>query len=81
MKTILKFYSPTCGPCKVMSTLLNSLKGVEIVNVDIMDENNEELIHKYKVTSIPTIVILDENKKPVKVLKGIIPIDKIKEVL
>ena len=60
MKKILKFYSKTCGPCKVMSKRLEELKNVEIQEIDILDEDSEELVNKYKVTSIPTIIILND---------------------
>ena len=66
MKKILKFYSPTCGPCKIMSKVLSTLEGVEIKDIDITRDENEELVEQYKIRSIPTITILDENNEVVK---------------
>lgn len=80
MKKILKFYSKTCGPCKVMSKRLEELKNVEIQEIDILDEDSEELVNKYKVTSIPTIIVLNDGE-PVAQFKGIASIDKIQEVI
>lgn len=81
MKKILKFYSPTCGPCKVVSKNLSTLKEVEIKDIDITDEANESLIDEYKIMSVPTIVLLGENNEVLSEFKGIPPIELIQEAL
>lgn len=81
MKKILKFYSKTCGPCKVMSKNLEGLEGVEIQDVDIADEDNESLLDEWKIRTVPTIIVLGENNEFIAELKGIVSIDKIKEVI
>lgn len=81
MKRILKFFSPTCGPCKVMSKALSTLEGVEVQDVDITDEDNQSLLDEWKPRTVPTIVVLNEESQLVKEFKGVVPIDKIKEVL
>lgn len=81
MKRILKFYSKTCGPCKVMSKNLEGLEGVKIQEVDITDEDNESLVDEWKIRTIPTIIILGEKNEFIAEFKGIIPIDKIQQVI
>ena len=81
MKKILKFYSPTCGPCKVMSRNLSALKGVEIQDVDTSDEDNESLMDEWKIRTVPTVIVLGENNELLGEFKGITPIEKIQEVL
>lgn len=81
MKTILKFYSPTCGPCKVVSKNLEQIEGVDIKNVDATDSSNRELLDKYKIRTIPTVIILGEDGEALAEFKGIVTADKIKEVL
>lgn len=81
MSKVLKFFSPTCGPCKVMSKLLDTLEGVEVKSIDITEEDNQELLDDWNVRTIPTIVVLDDNDKFIKKFSGIVTIDKIKEVL
>ncbi len=81
MKKILKFYSPTCGPCKIMSRALNTLENVEIQEIDTTDEANESLLDKWKIRTIPTMIILGENNELLGEFKGITPIEKIQEVL
>lgn len=80
MKRILKFYSETCGPCKVMSKKLAELKNVEIQDVDINDEDNESLLDEWKIRTVPTIVVLDEHNNLLGEFKGITPIEKIQEL-
>lgn len=80
MKKILKFYSNTCGPCKVMSKNLKELHDVEIEEIDALDENNEDLVEKWNIRTIPTIIVL-ENDKVISEFKGIVPTEKIQEVI
>lgn len=84
MKRILKFYSPTCGPCKVMSQKLDELAketGIEIQNVDVSDEDNEGLIDEWKIRTVPTIIVLDEHNNLLGEFKGITNINAIKEII
>lgn len=81
MKKIIKFFSPTCGPCKVMSKKLVELKNVEIQEIDIADEDNEKLLEEYQVRTVPTVVVLAEDNSQVAKFVGITPIEKIQDVL
>lgn len=78
---ILKFYSNSCGPCKVMSKELAKLKDIEVIDYDATDENNVEILDKYKVLSIPTIIVVDDKGDTISRFGGIVPIEKIKEVI
>ena len=81
MKKILKFYSETCSPCKVMSKKLAELKDVEIQEIDIADKSNDELLEEYQVRAVPTMVVLAEDNSQIATFVGITPIEKIKDVL
>lgn len=80
MKKILKFYSESCAPCKVMSNKLKELD-VEVKDIDIADDSSIDLCNKYSIRTVPTIIVLDENDELVSIFKGIVPIENIKEVL
>jgi thioredoxin 1 len=56
---IYKFYADWCGPCKLIEPLLKSFSNLPIESVDI--EENMDLAYKYKVHSIPTLVIVHDN--------------------
>ena len=70
---LVDFYADWCGPCKMMSPIIEEIAKevgenakVGKVNVD----NNQELAIKYDVMSIPTIIIF-KNGMPVKSFIGV----------
>lgn len=71
---LLKFFSPTCGPCKVLDKNLQEA-GIQYENIDITDENNEELITKYNITSVPTLLGIDDNGNSVLRNRGILSVN------
>ena len=82
-KVLVDFYADWCGPCKMMSLIIddiaNALEGtvkVGKVNVD----NNQELAIEYDVMSIPTIMVF-ENGKPIKTFIGVTDKNEILDVL
>ena len=81
---IYKFFSPTCGPCKVLARNLEKAN-VAPIAVDITDEDNAPLVEKYQVKSIPTLVIESEDGKLIskssKLLNPIQITDFIKEAI
>lgn len=81
MKKVLKFFSKVCAPCRLMGKRLEELNNVEIISIDINDPNNAELVKKYEVRSVPTIIILDENHNTLNKLIGVVTTDKLKEVI
>ena len=66
-KGILYFSAPWCGPCKVMSPLIEQMekKGqivVRKVNVDY----DAQLPTKYNVRNVPTLILTDLNGTEIK---------------
>lgn len=55
---IVDFYADWCGPCKMMSPIIDEIAEDESLTVGKVnvDENNELAI-KYDIMSIPTILI------------------------
>lgn len=80
MKKVLKFYSETCGPCKLMGTRLKELKNAEISEINIDDDSSENLLDKYQIKSIPTIVV-EDNNTVIKKFTGVVPIEDIQSVI
>ena len=75
---ILKFYTDTCMPCKVVGKILDKIEGVEIVPVNAV-ENTEER-DKWNVQSTPTLIFLDSDKE-VGRITGMTNESKIREIL
>lgn len=82
-KTLVDFYADWCGPCKMMSPVIDDiakeLEGqvkVGKINVD----NNQELAIKYDVMSIPTIMVFEKGN-PIKTFVGVTDKQEILQVL
>ena len=70
---ILDFYADWCGPCKMMSPIIDSIseelgEGVKVGKVN--SDENVELAEKYGIMSIPTIMII-KNGKTEKTFVGV----------
>ena len=66
MIKILKFESDSCPQCKALSVTLERISKenkIDIKNIDIEEDNNQDLIRKYNIRSIPTLIFLDEDKE------------------
>ena len=66
MITILKFESDSCPQCRALSIILDKISKenkIDIKNIDIEEDNSQDLIRKYNIRSIPTLIFLNENKE------------------
>ena len=70
---LIDFYADWCGPCKMMSPVIDEIAkelegNVKVGKINV--DNNQELAIKYDVMSIPTIIIF-KNGMPVKSFIGV----------
>ena len=72
MIQVKKFYAEWCGPCKVLTPLMENVKtkftSVKFENVDI--DSQFEVAQKYFVRSVPTVII-EKNGKEVERFVGV----------
>ena len=58
--TIVDFYADWCGPCKMMSPIIDSIAeeysdSIKVGKVNV--DENQDLAMKYNVMSIPTVFV------------------------
>ena len=64
-KVIVDFYADWCGPCQMMSPVIDEIaeEKEDIVKVGKVNvDENQELAMEYGVMSIPTIVIINKGE-------------------
>lgn len=81
-KVLIDFYADWCGPCKMLSPIVAEFAkendAVKVVKINI--DENEELAIKYGVTSIPTLVVI-ENGETKDISIGLISKSEIEELV
>lgn len=63
--TIVDFYADWCGPCKMMSPVIEKIaeENAEKIKVGKVNvDENQELAMQYNVMSIPTILVFKDGK-------------------
>lgn len=82
-KVLVDFYADWCGPCRMMSPVIDDIAKeldgkvkVGKVNVD----SNQELAIKYDVMSIPTIMVFEKGN-PIKTFVGVTDKQEILDIL
>lgn len=62
---LIDFFAPWCGPCRMMAPIMEAIEKeykskINFTNINI-DEDQEKANH-YQISSIPTILIVKNNK-------------------
>ena len=52
---LVDFYTPMCGPCRMMAPILGELQNIKILKVDVSGDN-KELAMKYGFSAVPTLI-------------------------
>jgi thioredoxin 1 len=61
---LLDFWSPTCGPCRQLSPIIDEIKlefdQVEVIKINVMESMDEAT--QYGVRALPTLVFLKDGE-------------------
>lgn len=61
-KVLVDFFATWCGPCKMLSPILEKAEStIKVIKIDT--DEFEDLARKYGVMSIPTLVLLEDGKE------------------
>lgn len=77
---VIKIYSDTCGPCKVLEKNL-TLAGVPHESVNILSEEAEDIIEKYEIRSVPTLLVFNDKGELHSKFVGILSVDNLKSLV
>jgi len=78
---ILKFYTPTCMPCrmvgKVLDQLISENSDIKVTNIDATEDIAK--VDEYEIFSTPTLVFLKDGKEFNR-KNGVISLKELKEI-
>ena len=64
-RVLVDFNAEWCGPCKMMKPVLEEISTsnneIKIVSINVDDEN--ELVSKYNISSIPCLVLIENGEE------------------
>ena len=62
-RVLVDFYADWCGPCKKLMPILEDIKDIDILKVNV--DSFGDLSRSFGIMSIPTLILFD-NKKEIK---------------
>ena len=85
---VIKFTSEMCMDCQTMNQIMKEIfpayqDKITLIEIPVQDKTsfNQEQIKTYKVTLVPTIILIDSNGKQVKRIEGAIEKDVMESYL
>ena len=80
--TLVDFWAPWCGPCRMVSPILEQIDGErdDLRVVKLNTNENQETAAKFGIMSIPTMILF-KNGAPVHQIIGALPKPRIEQQL
>ena len=75
---VLKIYSRACGPCKTLENNLQ-LAGIPHESIDVQSVEGYDVVAKYEVRTVPTLILVDDEGNVVKRHSGLLGVQELKE--
>lgn len=68
---VIKFQASWCQPCKMLGKVIEDAKDKLAIPVEEVDiDENMELAKSFNVRGVPTMVVVDDNNKPLRTKVG-----------
>ena len=88
MPKLIKFSSPMCSDCQKLEEIIDELddkydEKVDFIEISVNNNSKEvkELIRKYDVKLVPTMIFLNSNGEQIARVEGAIPKEQIVQYL
>lgn len=83
MKTVLKFSANFCIPCQqlkpIFEDVISNLTDIKVVEIDV--EEHPDIASNYKVKSIPTVIVTDEQDNVLAMKSGMMTKEQLKDLI
>ena len=64
-KVLVDFYATWCGPCRMLSPIVEEIKeerkDIKVLSIDVDEE--EEIAREYGIMSIPCLIVFEDGKE------------------
>lgn len=80
---LVDFFAEWCGPCKMMSPILDDVKkrvgeNASIIKIDV--DKNPQAAATYQVRGVPTLILF-KNGKPIWRQSGVVPANELENLI
>jgi thioredoxin 1 len=80
---LVDFFATWCGPCKMMSPILDDVKNrvgenANIIKIDV--DKNPQAAATYQVRGVPTLILF-KNGKPLWRQSGVVPANELEKLI
>jgi thioredoxin 1 len=80
---LVDFFATWCGPCKMMSPILDDVKNrvgenANIIKIDV--DKNPQAAATYQVRGVPTLILF-KNGKPLWRQSGVVPANQLENLI
>jgi thioredoxin 1 len=80
---LVDFFATWCGPCKMMSPILDDVKkrvgeNASIIKIDV--DKNPQAAATYQVRGVPTLILF-KNGKPLWRQSGVVPANELEKLI